>query len=66
MPFDHKATFFKSCIIRFLHTGCAKIKKKSGAKGVIEQTLFHLTRNLINSVVVSKNKFRQLNMKSQD
>jgi hypothetical protein len=28
----HNATFFDSCIIHILHTGCAKIKKKSGAK----------------------------------
>jgi hypothetical protein len=30
----HNATFFGSCIIHILHTGCAKIKKKSGAKGL--------------------------------
>jgi hypothetical protein len=35
----HNATFFGSCIIHILHTGCAKIKKKSGAKGVTDINL---------------------------
>jgi hypothetical protein len=30
----HNATFFGSCIIHILHTGCAKIKKKSDAKEI--------------------------------
>ena len=30
----HNATFFGSCVIHILYTGCAKIKKKSGAKGL--------------------------------
>jgi hypothetical protein len=30
----HNATFFGSCIIHILHTECANIKKKSGAKGL--------------------------------
>jgi hypothetical protein len=30
----HNATFFGSCIIHILHTGCANIKKKSGGKGL--------------------------------
>ena len=35
----HNATFFGSCIIHILYTGCAKIKKNnSGAKGLIDQT----------------------------
>jgi hypothetical protein len=34
----HNATFFGSCIIHILHTGCAKFKKKSGAKGLIPDT----------------------------
>jgi uncharacterized protein YceK len=34
----HNATFFGSCIIHILHTGCAKIKKQnSGAKGLTDQ-----------------------------
>jgi hypothetical protein len=34
----HKATFLGSCVIRILHTGCAKIKKQnSGAKRLIPQ-----------------------------
>jgi hypothetical protein len=33
MPLFYNATFSGSCIIRILHTGCAKkIKKNSGAK----------------------------------
>jgi hypothetical protein len=35
----HNATSFGSCIIRILHTGCAKIKKISGAKGLIRRKL---------------------------
>ena len=31
----HNATFFGSCVIHILYTGCAKIKKKTGAKGLI-------------------------------
>ena len=31
----HNATFFGSFVIHILYTGCAKIKKKSGAKGLI-------------------------------
>ena len=31
----HNANFFGSCIIHILYTGCAEIKKKSGAKGLI-------------------------------
>jgi hypothetical protein len=38
----HNAIFFGSCLIHILHTGCAKIKKKSGAKGLISFFL-HLT-----------------------
>ena len=34
----HNATFFGSCIIHILYTECAKIKKKSGAKGLIPPT----------------------------
>ena len=30
----HNATFFGSCVIHILYTGCAKIKKNSGAKGL--------------------------------
>ena len=30
----HNATFFGSCVIHILYTVCAKIKKKSGAKGL--------------------------------
>ena len=30
----HNATFFGSCVIHISYTGCAKIKKKSGAKGL--------------------------------
>jgi hypothetical protein len=30
----HNANLFGSCIIHILYTGCAKIKKKSGAKGL--------------------------------
>ena len=31
----HNATFFGSCVIHILYTGCAKIKKEnSGAKGL--------------------------------
>ena len=29
----HNSNVFGSCIIHILYTGCAKIKKKSGAKG---------------------------------
>ena len=32
----HNAAFFGSCVIHILHTGCAKIKKKSGAEGLIK------------------------------
>jgi len=31
----HNATFFGSCVIHILYTGCVKLKKKSGAKGLI-------------------------------
>ena len=30
----HNANFFGSCIIHILYTGCAEIKKNSGAKGL--------------------------------
>jgi hypothetical protein len=32
----HNATFFGSCIIHILHTGCAKIKK-TGTKGLMRR-----------------------------
>jgi hypothetical protein len=36
----HNATFFGSCIIRILHTGCAKIlMPNSGAKRLIKTNL---------------------------
>jgi len=33
--FFHDSNVFGSCIIHILYTGCAKIKKKSGAKRLI-------------------------------
>jgi hypothetical protein len=41
----HNATLFGSCIIHILNTGCAKIKKRSGAKGLSEFTV-QLARNI--------------------
>ena len=42
----HNATFFGSCVVHILYTGCAKIKKKnSGAKGIYgweQQTMYTL------------------------
>jgi len=37
----HNATFFGSCVIHILYTGCAKIKKKSDAKGLNQVTPLH-------------------------
>jgi len=38
MPFIHNATFFGSCIIHILNTGCAEnLKGNSGAKGLKDQ-----------------------------
>ena len=38
--FIHNATFFGSCVIHILYTGCAKINKKnSGAKRLITVSL---------------------------
>jgi hypothetical protein len=35
----HNATFFGSCVIHILYTGCAKIKKKnSSAKGLTKNS----------------------------
>ena len=56
----HNATFFGSCIIHILNTGCAKIKKKNfGTKGLIKLKLFQLffgktpqIRNLIKIIPV--------------
>jgi hypothetical protein len=39
----HYATFFGSCIIHILHTGCANIKKKSGAKGLMQSSVRFLS-----------------------
>ena len=37
--FFHNANLFGSCVIHILYTGCATIKKKSGAKGFISPSI---------------------------
>jgi len=49
----HNAKLFGSCIIHILYTGCAKIKKKSGAKGLIETISFkYIVRDVLFSDII--------------
>ena len=44
----HNATFFGSCVIHILYTGCAKIKKKNSvAKGLIVKYILYRVVHLL-------------------
>ena len=55
----HNSDVFGSCIIRILYTGCAKIKKNSGAKTLKEnvETLVAATRETGLEISADKTKY---------